>query len=52
MTVYEDNGDHFHESNHDETDSTREAVEHLQPIFSSTGAKKKTDEETYRTDDP
>lgn len=51
MTVYEDHGDHLHERDHDETDGTREAVEHLQPVFSSTGAEDKTHEKAYDAND-
>lgn len=50
VTVHKDDGDHFHEGDHNETDGTSEAVEHLQPILSGTGTEDKPHEETHHAD--
>lgn len=39
VAVNKDDGNHFHERDHHETDGTRETVEHLQPIFSGSGTE-------------
>jgi len=51
VTVYEDDGDHFHESYHDEADRTGETIKHLQPVLSSTSAEDQSHEEADETDD-
>lgn len=50
VTVYEDHGDHFHQSDHNEADGTGEAVKHFQPIFPSTGAEDEPHEKANDTD--
>jgi len=51
MAVHEDHGDHLHERDHDKTDGTCEAVEHLQPVLSGTGAEDKPDEKAHDAND-
>lgn len=51
MAVHIDHGDHLHERDHDETDRTGEAVEHLQPVLSGTGAEDEPHEEAHDADD-
>lgn len=50
MTIYKDHGDHFHQSDHNEADSTSEAIKHFQPIFPSTSAEDEPHEKANDTD--
>lgn len=51
VAVDEDDGNHFHEGDHDEADGTGETVKHLQPVLASTGAENESHEKANETDD-
>lgn len=51
MAVHEDDGDHLHQGDNNETDGAGEAIEHLQPILSSASAEDEPYEKAYDADD-
>lgn len=50
VAIHEDHGDHFHQSDYDETDGAGETVEHLQPILSSASTEDEPHEKAYDAD--
>lgn len=49
VAVDEDDRKHLHKRDHHQADGTGETVEHLEPVFSGSGAEDQTNEETDGT---